>query len=317
MNKDSLQAVKTIFVHGGGCPDGVASAILLHDVLPNATIKFVQYNSEEHLNLKVEPNALFADFTPKEAQVPAWVDAGAIVLDHHKGAKDIVAAFGENGRFGDEETEPGVCGAVLCFRHVWMEWRDDRGQVEENRALDFATLAGIRDTWLRTNPRWNEARAQAEVLRFFPSENWLDILEPFSHSQKELWAERLGLGKLLVERHDHAVKRTLDKAYRFKTDKGTRVMMFEGTGMSSDGSDAAEETDLVIGFGFLVENGIQKMIFSSRSRAGYDCLSLAKAHGGGGHSAAAGFNQDITNRTINPYQLAELLVNEHEAKAQP
>jgi len=320
---ETLRAVQTIYVHGGGCPDGIASAILLHDALPNARVKFIQYNSEEHRTLPIEPHVLFADFTPKEDQVTAFVQAGAIVLDHHKGAKDIVAAFGDNGRFGDEVAEPGVCGAVLCYRHVWepifngteATHRSSAWVTEMTAAKDFAILAGIRDTWQRQDPRWTEACEQAEMLRFYPPEEyWLNLKKPFDAVNREMWNERRALGKILVEKHAQSVKRTLEKSWRFTSAKGTRVVAFEGTGTSSDASDVLQDADLVIGFGFHCESSVQKMVFSCRTRVGYDVLGFAKAFGGGGHSSAAGFNQDITKQTLNPYQLTELLVNEHEAK---
>ncbi len=316
---ETLGAVKTILVHGGGCPDGIASAILLHDALPSAKVRFIQYNSPEHENLEPEPNMLFADFTPKEARLQEFVRAGAIVLDHHKGAKTIVAAFEDNGRFGDEVTQPGVCGAMLCYRHVWQQMLSIPGRVsidDDNRALHFAELAGIRDTWQRSSPDWTLACEQAEMLRFFPEEHWLRLERPFSDVHDALWADRRQLGKLLVERQARSVTRGLEKSWRFTSTKGTRVMMLEGTGLSSDASEATEDIDLLIGFGFAVEGGTQKMIFSCRSRVGYDVLGFAKSFGGGGHTAAAGFTQELLGRSLNPYQLGEVLVNEHEAKTQ-
>ncbi len=328
LDVDRLRAVKTILVHGGGCPDGIASAILLHDVLPHAKVRFIQYNSDEHFALKPEPNMLLADFTPKipeievdgkkvydPAKLKVWAESGAFILDHHKGAGPIVAACGENGRFGDEETEPGVCGAVLCYRHVWLPLGGARSMVEAQFAENFATLAGIRDTWQRKDPRWTDACAQAETLRFYPEDNWLAIERPFTVEHERMWWERRQLvGNILVAKHARAVKAVLEKAWRFTSAKGTRVVMFDGTSMSSDASDVAENADLVIGFGYYVESGVQKMTFSTRTRAGYNCLALCKSFGGGGHSSAAGFTVNVTDTKLNPYQLAEVLVNEHEGK---
>lgn len=314
---ETLRAVKTILVHGGGCPDGIASAILLHDALPSAEVRFIQYNSEEHTKLEARPNMLFADFTMKEASVQSFVDAGAIVLDHHKGAKDIVAAFGENGRFGDEVTEPGVCGAVLCFRHVWQPLKHETASwYESDKAENFATLAGIRDTWQRKDERWDEACAQAEVLRFYPPESWLELSKPFAawadHSHLTFWTERRNLGKALVAKHARSVEKTLDKSWRFTSARGTRVVTFEGTSMSSDASDVASDADLVIGFGYHVENGVQKLTLSTRTRVGYDCLGLCKWYGGGGHSSAAGFSLPLDRAPLNPYQMVERLVDDYE-----
>jgi DHHA1 domain len=336
-----LTAVKTIIVHGGGCPDGIASAMLLHDALPHAEVRFVQYQTPEQFNLEPAPGMLFCDITPhvpyvdvdgKKALDPdrlkVWVDSGAIVLDHHKSAKGVAKAFGDMGAFGDEVDDPGVCGAVLAYRHVWLPLYEARHAsyptqariidveaAEEMTAENFATLAGIRDTWLNKHPRWREAVIQAEMLRFYPIEHWMGIVHPFILTHTETWAERRKIGEVLVERHEKSVTRTLEKVWKFTTTKGTRVLMFEGTGQSSDAAEVVDkEADIVIGFGFVVENGEQKMILSMRSHTGYDVSAIAKSFGGGGHSAAAGFNAVIP-ATINPYSFTELLVNSFEQKA--
>lgn len=114
-----LQAVKTIVTHDN-CADGLASAMILRDVLPKAQLLFLQYNSPDHLNLEATEGMLFCDFSPPAGRVEEFTKAGAVVLDHHKGAKDIVAAFGEFGVFADEKDDPGVSGAVLAFREVWL-----------------------------------------------------------------------------------------------------------------------------------------------------------------------------------------------------
>ena len=326
-----LKAVKTIIVHGPGCPDGVASAILLHDVLPEAEIKFVQYGTDEHKNLPATSGMLFADFSPPAERVQEFVEVRAIVLDHHKTAKSVVAAFGDLGVFGDEVSEPGVCGAVLAYRHIWLPLQAERAKTridgygqwmtsiqvaeEESAAKDFATLAGIRDTWQNKSPRWHEALIQAEMVRFYPVEHWLRIVRPFDPSNKALWTERRQITTLLIEKHEKSVQKVIEKAHRFTSKKGTRVVVFEGTHLSSDAAEAlGKEADIVIGFAFLVENGEQKMIVSSRSHSGYDVSAFSKHYGGGGHTAAAGFNAKLSAITVQPYKFVELLVEDYEQK---
>lgn len=311
-----LHAVKTIVCHGGACPDGLASAILLHDVLPDAEVKFVQYQTPEQFELPATSGMLFCDFSPHPDRVQRFVDVGAIVLDHHKTARDVVAAFGPLSVFGDEKTDLGVCGAVLAYRHVWLPMKQKAhssdGESQFARAEKFAGLAGVRDTWLNKDPRWDAAVIQAEALRFYPVEHWLSLREPFRFENSGWWEERMKLGGILVERHAASVKRAIEKSWRFTSKRGTRVIMFEGTAQSSDAAEVLDnEVDLVMGFGFLVEGGKQKMIFSIRSHTGYDCAALAKTFGGGGHTAAAGFNQEIHQ---SPYRFAELLVDDHEHK---
>jgi hypothetical protein len=329
---DQLHAVKTLVCHGPACPDGIASAILLHDVLPDAEVKFVQYQTPEQLELPATTGMLFCDFSPHPDRTQRFVDVGAIVLDHHKTAKDVVAAFGPLGAFGDEKADPGVCGAVLAYRHVWLPIKqaqykaavaashdggNDAGYLYEgqfSRAEKFAGVAGVRDTWLNQDPRWEEAVIQAEALRFYPIEHWLSLKEPFRFENEHWWTERKKLGEILIQRHGASCKRAIEKAWRFTSKNGTRVIMFEGTAQSSDAAELLDkEVDLVIGFGFVVEGEIPKMIFSMRSHTGYDCSTFAKRFGGGGHTAAAGFNAPIKQ---SPYDFAELLVNDHEHQAE-
>src|SRR5574338_261520 len=353
---EKLCAVETIITHDN-CPDGTASAILLHDALPHAKIVFLQYGTDAYKALEPSPNTLFGDICPPiqtnkvvvEAEgvgsnpvekyvideadrqrLQAFVDAGGLILDHHKTARPVVEAYGTNGVFGDEVSEPGLSGGLLAYRHVWrpvMEAayeaakaasRAGKGTVHLDTALydvqfryesmfalaeKFAVTAGIRDTWQNKHEKWREACIQAEVLRFYPSDNWLSKEAPFRYENRGWWQERMQLGELILTKHERAVQKVVEKAWRFTTPKGTRVVVFEGIRMSSDGAEfLGDEADLVIGFGYEVEAGKPKLILSTRTRGTYDCSAFARAHGGGGHTKAAGFNCQVdVPTTPNPF----------------
>lgn len=126
---EKLRQVTTIVTHDT-CPDGLASAMILLDVLPKAEVVFCQYSTPLHKSMIAKPGMLFADFSPDPARIQEFIDQGAIVLDHHKTAKDTVLACGELGVFADEKEDPGVSGAVLAFREVWLPLVQ-RGRVED------------------------------------------------------------------------------------------------------------------------------------------------------------------------------------------
>ena len=135
MNVEILRGIKKLVTHAGAagpCPDGVASALIIKDALPDVEVVFARYGSPEYEGLVPEHGVIFCDIVPyaersKEAphalterglaQARAWV--GAVVLDHHKGVADLVAMFGERGVYADAEKGLGVSGAVLAFREVW------------------------------------------------------------------------------------------------------------------------------------------------------------------------------------------------------
>jgi hypothetical protein len=337
-----LLTITDVITHDS-CADGVATAILIHDVLPDVKIHFLQYNTPEYRAFTPGPNQLWCDFSPLPERAQEFVDAGALVLDHHKTAKAVVAMFGENGVFGDEVTDPGVCGAVLAYREVWLPLHQVRldldalayaGTLTEEDDLDelrqdslyevaeaahFAHLSGVRDTWQTKDPFWGDASVLVEALRFMPIEAWLAIKRPFKEANLKLWQDRKSLGKVLIEKHQKTVKRAVEGAYGFTTPRGTRVKLFSGH--SPIASDAAEllgrEADLVVGFGYvgIEADGVAKVVFSVRSHTDFDCASFCKSLGGGGHTKAAGFAIQFDPRTgsQDPYSLFASALGRYES----
>ena len=250
-----------------------------------------------------------------------WRDVGTIILDHHKGVQDVIQSFGDLACFGDEKTEPGVCGAVLAYRHVWRVMKSGQPDDVFTRqsvqiAEDFATLAGIVDTWVRDHPRWSEARIQASMLGFYPAEHWLSIPSPFKSfgTAPSMWEERRSIGRLLMDRNDRTVKKAVEGSHKFTSPKGTRVVTFNNLKAASDAAELlGSEADLIVGFSYIVEGGVPKMLFSTRSHTTFDCLAFAKSNGGGGHTRAAGFTIPVSPNDSNPYNRVPELVERYES----
>lgn len=288
------------------------------DAIPGAEVKFLQYNTSEYDALEASPGMLFCDFSPPALRVQEFVDAGAIVLDHHKFAKPVVDAFGELGVFGDEVADPGVCGAYLAYREVWSVLCDGQDVEEDQRSFaeKIARLIGVRDTWQRLSPDWNEACALSEAIKFYPTESWLAIGMPFHLSNFDLWKERQATGQMLIEKTQKSVRSTVDKAFRFTSEKGLRVVLFPRVKLSSDAAEFLhEDADLVVGFDYFgVEDGLASLVFSTRSHTTFDCGAFCKHYSGGGHTKAAGFTVkfDPEQGTEDPFSLFRRLLSQYE-----
>lgn len=309
---DKLRAVRHIVSHIN-CPDGVASAMILQNALrlSGAPLKttFLQYDTPDHKALPAEEGMLFCDFSPPRDRLQEFVEAGAMVLDHHKSQKDIVAKFGELGVFADEKAEPGICGASLAFREVWEPLArlgyDDGvmpvsvGQETVETVRAFSRLAGVRDTWQTKDPSWRKACEQAEALTFWPAEELLGL-------PPDAWATKLELGPILFERKLRGAEKCLEHGLVFETPKGRRVVVFEGLRQTSDAAEmSGDKFDLVIGIGLTAEeHRFPSIILSTRSRKGFDCSAMcqALAPGGGGHMAAAGCRIDLHTSDLQPYE---------------
>lgn len=314
----ALSAVKTIITHAN-CPDGVASALVLRQVL-NAEVKFMSYGTKEHDELPAEPGMLFCDFTPPASRAKEFVDASSIVLDHHRSAKDVVKMFGTYGVYSDE---PGVCGAVLAYRYVWDPIMGLLSRYSEERRdllmKDFVELIGIRDTFVRNHGRWNEACAMSEVLRELPANELLDHPRDFFTDASIIAMKELG--RIFFKRKRENAKKLIDKAYNYSTMKSVNEERIRvGIVASTDTTDVADlwdeyprdqVPDVVIGFSFYAEGATQKINLSLRSHSNFDCAAFCKYYGGGGHLRAAGCTLTLSYTSVQPYTFVRSRLEEY------
>jgi hypothetical protein len=319
---EKLKQVRTIVTHKD-CPDGIASAILLHDALPNAEVKFLTHGEKAYAELPAKDWMLFCDIAPPQPRAHEFLPRVPIVLDHHKGAEHLVKSFTHHV-FADEKLEPGVSGAVLAFREVWEPLRKQNlPHVHDHRfhrAKGFAEMAGIRDTWQSDHMLFGLSSEQAEALRFWPVEQWLGIVDPFDGTDM---ANMLNIGRALWAKKLDAAQRAIGKAWRVSTSssKPIRCVIFEGTHLTSDAAEIiGEEADLIIGFGFSVEENWHQLHVSMRSHTDVNCFALAKTFGGGGHTKAAGYTTKfLFEEAMNPYNevLAHVYCGERNSLLRP
>lgn len=289
MIRAELDRVQTIVSHAD-CPDGIASALVLHDALPAAEICFLEHGTPEYAGFPARPGTLFCDIAPPRERVAEFVAAETLVLDHHRGARDVVDAFGARGVFADEGAEPGVSGALLAYRHVWAPLKGN-----DEAVCRFATVTGVRDTWQKKHPDWNEACAQAAALLFFGYEGL---------SGPRLSGEQLAVGRRLVSNREATAIETAEKKLHFL---GPDLAVYNDRDrLLSDVAEAAlsrhRELQIVCGFHYkTTSDGRMLLVAALRSRrGGIDVAALARRHGGGGHASAAGFSLPVGDHSPDP-----------------
>lgn len=303
INLYKLKSIKHIITHEN-CPDGIASAIILKDVLPKAKISFYQPETLAHKNIPVEEDLLFCDISPPKDRYKEFIKAEAIVLDHHKTSKNIVLEFGELGVFADEKNDPGISGAVLAFKEVWQKLAKSCGKLSIKEELStrpyiryFAKLIGIRDTWQSKDLKFKNACEISEVLTFWPIE---ELLETEFNSDK--WNYIISFGDILYKKHLISANNRINKGYRFTSKFGTRVIIFNERKYTSDVTGLlGNEVDLIIGFDYIFDDNEQKILVSTRSHTNFDCAKFCNSFGGGGHTKAAGCSFNLSKGDSQPY----------------
>jgi len=322
---DKLKAINHVVVHNDA--DGVASAMIIKDVLPEVKVSVVAYNSPEHDNMPAEPGMAFCDFSPAEPRIQEFVEVGTIVLDHHDKQKFIVDAFGELGVYG--ENDKVEAGAYLAYREVWLPLMEDKRKglpmskvaspsasqlmwdSLKARIEDFARLVSIRDTWQTGHERWREACETSEALHFWPDERLLcGVPSEDWHSQL------LHLGPMLFQRKLKAAQKCIDGGYRWVSAKGTKCIAFVGIYQVSDAAEILDtELDLVLAFTYYLQEGQCFLRVSCRSHTDWDVGAFARTiPGGGGHKASSGFQTAFDPAEApNPYAHLQRMIDDYEA----
>jgi len=334
-----LKQVTVIYTHGH-CPDGLASAMILKDAFRmlgmNPRIEFLVHGTPEHqAATDTFEQALFCDVAPRAGR-GSWLhrERWPIVLDHHVGAKDIVESFGSLGVYADAEKEPGVSGAVLAFREVWLSTFAEMIGVNEmaadspthDRVRDFALCVGARDTWQTGDARFQRGQWISKMLMSKPAGWWL--AESPRHVPY-LTEPEVEMGRALFEAHEEAVRLAVEQCVGYAltcpaqpgllVGRNIRLFVFQeqacGFRLTSDVAEALRQKPppfeppnfqaVVAGFSYVVDKpGDQpRLLYSLRGLGGFDVQKFATANGGGGHKAAAGFSVDPQcNDVKNPYE---------------
>lgn len=302
-----LRGCTHIVSHGPGCADGICSAMVLKQVFPDAKVTFVNYGTKELAELQAEPGMLFCDMSPSPERASEFQQVRAIVLDHHKTAKQVTLEFEQMGlgRFADEEKDPGVSGAVLALREVYQPYCNSK--LFPDAVEKLAIWVGIRDTWQRQHPMWHDACRVAAALKFCGPEDCLA-------RRPGAWMDFWNLGGLVLKDEHRRLQETLRGAHRFSTARGTRVVLFQGLQASSDAAEQlGDQADLVVGFGLWQgDDGRLAYTYSCRSHTTFDCSRFCKSRGGGGHTKAAGFRAPICTADPNPWEYFRQLLEQHE-----
>ncbi len=308
--KPEIVSQITHVVFHKGCGDGIPAAVLvaLACGLDEDKLIPVRYDSPEHAGIEPRPGLCFVDIVPFGerdedgeytpaglAQLAAYARAGAVVLDHHAGVEHVVAMFGERGVYADAARDPGVSGAMLAFREVFKVTHPLPTRSTE-AFYNLAVLIGIRDCWLRNDPRFEEASAMSAAVAFIGAEGLLSTIRAGG------WPSlipKLELGPIIRARDIARAKYLLEHAFLSvlpiaHTDGGAVLSVLAFEGGEADASNVADlaaegAVDLVVAWHQFADGDAPYTTYRLRSRGTFPCKAFAKKNGGGGHERSAGF----------------------------
>lgn len=281
------------------CADGLASAMIVKDALPHVEVVFAQHGTPSLEALAPSSGLLFCDIAPPRERAGAFVEAGAIVLDHHKHARDVVELFGDRGVFADETAQPGWSGATLAYLAVWFPMASESSSPS---VREFARLVGIRDTWQTKSPSWELANDLHTALMGMPRAYWL---RPGGIG-RALSNDSLELGQIWRAQRAETVAKICSVGTVCLIDPAGRqwAAFADSHRHTSDVAEVMRGRGVAVTCGWFqqVEDGAVRTVLSLRSDGGradaLDVGALCKAFGGGGHSRAAGCRVGVSDPLV-------------------
>lgn len=274
-----LTAIQTVYYHGS-CPDGITAREVLKYALKG--VKFVPYYFTE---LKFIPKkALFIDCSPKDEQLEECLKSGCLVAEHHESFVEGYNRLNDiyPGQMTLGDNSKAESGATLALHIVEIL----RGGSHWNQGiLNLVRLISISDTWKKDDPDFALARMFAGYIAFFGN----DFCESLGDLAKKEDVVR-AFGAVQTRRQE-----VLAKGAVRTEENGFKVAFINDLNMSNAAEllRTQEGTDLVVGYIVKFDDRLNQniVIYSLRSQEdGFDVSKFAKANGGGGHKAAAGFS---------------------------
>lgn len=294
-----------IVLYHGNCWDGFCAAWLLRKVYPDAEFIPVQYGQEPPVVAEDKERLLFVvDFSyPRNVmfRIGAMRPGGLVVLDHHKTAQAALDGLSEEltcNNCGSCEVvfDMNKSGARITWEWIWRNHFGKKyssllnTETGEVLYLDVApwlvNYTEDRDLW-----RWKlpHSKAITTCLRSHPLDfNLWDIFEKID--PKTLVNE----GEAILRSEATMIENHVRHAREIEMD-GHRILAVNATVLFSDIAGELATNGRPFGAAYF-DRGDGKRQWSLRSTdAGVDVSEIAKAHGGGGHRNAAGFEQIIGN----------------------
>ncbi len=259
--------MKPLILYHANCWDGFCAAWIANRALGGVETIPVQYGKE--IPDVSNRNIFILDFSfSREVLVRAReTSQGLLVLDHHKTAKEELAGL-DFCVFADEKS-----GARLTWEHF-------HGEEAAPWLVDYTE---DRDLWRNKLEDSQEINA---ALRSYPLsfELWDSLAQ---RNPKDLTPE----GKAIRRREKQIILEHVRNAHETEVD-GYKILVVNATVLYSE---IAGELAKYRPFGAVYfDRNDGKRQWSLRSTEdGIDVSALAKAHGGGGHEHAAGFDEQI------------------------
>ena len=269
--------MKPLVIYHAGCWDGFCAAWVARSVLKDA--EFVPMHYGIPAPGVTGRDVFLLDFSFKRADMERLIEQASrlTVLDHHKSAREELSGL------EDRERTRIVFDMNKSGGRLAWEWFVP--QVQEGHCPWLVAYTEDRDLWRHALPG---SQAINAALRSYPLD--FDLWDSFYREDSDVAMVRFNAEGEAIRRAERQIVETHVRNAHTQTIDGYAVKVVNATVLFSE---IAGELAKAAPFGacyFDRQDG--KRQWSLRSRdGGIDVSAIAKAHGGGGHEHAAGYEE--------------------------
>ncbi len=317
--KQQHDEAKYVVIYHANCPDGWVSAVLACIALKDERTLFEPRTYEQAfdpdtLHLYAGKHVFILDFSlPKAAlNMVANVSQFVTVMDHHKTfaeamGRDPLKSFCLpircDGGMGSLSYEPSKCGAQMTYD--WFSSIDIHKSFTEAVSLELVNYVGDRDLW-----KWEMPQSK-EINEFFGSipklfAPWRRQMLEFQHEEAQF--RQVEAGKALLSVKNQYIERLAESHFT------ATIAGYKGIPVCNTQNFQSEVGHRLIqlcpnapfsAMYYDVNAEVRKWSLRGRSSDDFDCTTVAKLWGGGGHAKACGFKTSSENDPLRKVVVAE------------
>lgn len=271
----------TYILYHKNCADGTASALATYQYFGDkAKYIPVQYQEDPPL-IEKGSTVYLVDFCYPQAILDELTDGReVIVLDHHKTAQNDLLGY---GKLSDMIFDMERSGAMI----TWQYFHPDKPIPK------LFYYIQDRDLWQWQYEYTKPISAYLKTVGYDDFREWIPFLDD---SRFETILEK---GNAIAQYQDKCVEGNLSGFYKGKLPDGTPMWMTNCSHLISETCNAflqSQEDVEVCCCWFVIPRG--DIVFSFRSKEGFDCSAIAKRLGGGGHPQSSGCKVKLKAETI-------------------
>jgi len=286
-DSENSQSSENVCIYHGGCDDGFASAVIVHEALKgDVLLCYGRYNKpEEFLEIVEGKNVYFVDFSVKRDIMKQYAEkAGDItIIDHHETAKKELFELDKEFDNLDLVFDMSHSGAYLTWKYFFKS-----GPPELIKHIEDGDM-----WWFKKDLTEAVQMSLRSIKKTVP--DWSELIFPTMYNEHEIISQLYARGYPMVQMKNEHVNLILEKVHLFYiSNHETVACNCNYFYASTVANQLMKRYNVPFALCYFVTENCDVQLSFRSEKDRFNVADLAVKFGGGGHQAAAGCHISLT-----------------------